>query len=487
LFEYLDKVRQKSKGDVYSTVNGTLISNPHRTDFPYFLLQNRVKKTSKFLSFFFNTFKFYSRNVTYFISFLHAFLCYKFWFKKVDNDISRNYFVLDIFVNVDKVCIQNSFNETYLSELYPVLNESKVNYVFLPRLQNVSLNPIKAHKQLKLFFEIINKDCHEFIFEFGLISIADIFRLIWMVLCYPFKTLNLIEKENSNMDVIFNCHLIKDISKVGFDVFSRYILGRNISRMKNITKIYSWSEFQDIERSFNLGIRETGTISVIACQFFVNFPNLFHSFILEVDEIKGCAPHKVLVNGSHYLRAAKNVIYELGVSLRYSDIFKYVPKSRGDSILVLGSYHVEETRNLLRVARVIERYFFKGHPSIDNKKFRRELKRNTVYTDTSIYDLFDCTDTVIGSASGTLAEAVACGITVIIVARVDELIINPLVDVGKGKIWDIVFTREELIDRYHDLKNYRDNNPEEIKSFAAWYKNNFFIEPTKRNIMKVFS
>ena len=487
LFQYLDKVKQKAKGDIYSTVNATLISHPYRTDFPKFFLQNRVEKTNKLHLFFSSSVKFYARNMAYFFSYLHAFICYKLWFKKVNTRISVNDLVLDIFANVDRVCIDNKFNEPYFSDLYPVLNEAKKKYVFLPRVNSISLNPIKAHKQLRTFFKIINEDSNDFLFEFSLISIADFFRLIWLVLCYPFKTMNLIEEEKSDMDIIFNSHVIKDISNVGFDAFSRYILGRNLGRIKNITKIYSWSEFQDIERSFNLGIRETGTISITACQFFVNYPNFFHSYISEVDEIKRCAPHKVLVNGRQYLRVCKNVSYELGVSLRYLNVFRYSPKTQGDSILVLGSYHIEETQNLLKVAEVVGEYLFKGHPAVDNTKFRSELKSNKIITKTSIYDLFHCSHTVISAGSGTAAEAVACGVTVIIVARVDELIINPLVDFGKGKIWDIVFTEDELIDRYHALKHFRDNNPEEIKSIATWYKHNFFIEPTKTNIIKVFA
>jgi hypothetical protein len=39
---------------------------------------------------------------------------------------------------------------------------------------------------------------------------------------------------------------------------------------------------------------------------------------------------------------------------------------------------------------------------------------------------------------------------------------------------------------YQDLIKYRKNNINEIQEIANWYKNNFFIEPTEKNIVKAF-
>ena len=77
-------------------------------------------------------------------------------------------------------------------------------------------------------------------------------------------------------------------------------------------------------------------------------------------------------------------------------------------------------------------------------------------------------------------------ISVIIIASSDILVVNPLVDYGKGKIWDIVYNEEELMEKFNILLEYRKNNPEEINSISNWYKDNFFIEPTEINISKAF-
>ena len=69
---------------------------------------------------------------------------------------------------------------------------------------------------------------------------------------------------------------------------------------------------------------------------------------------------------------------------------------------------------------------------------------NMKITNRNVYDLFPTTALVIGSASGSLAEAIACGVSVLVVGREDELLTNPLVDMGKGKMWDIAVNTFEV-------------------------------------------
>ena len=88
--------------------------------------------------------------------------------------------------------------------------------------------------------------------------------------------------------------------------------------------------------------------------------------------------------------------------------------------------------------------------------------------------------------SGTALEAVACGISVIIISSSNSLTVNPLVNFGYGKIWDIVFDGTELNGKVNALLEYKKNNPDEIYSISKWYKDNFFIEPTESNICNAF-
>lgn len=487
LLGYIAKIRKAADIDFYANINATLICNPSVTEFPRFFFLGSVYKPSKIKLFLLSCVKFYARSLIYLLSFFYGFLIHKYCFKKLIDSVELSDVVLDLFVDVDKVDVECAFNDTYFSALYPVLDEEKKGCVFLPRLRNVSLNPLKSFRQLRSFYHVINNNNRNFIFEYDLLSVTDFFRLFWMMGCYPFKTLNFIQKEASQIDTLFNYHLMKDIPKVGLAVFSRYIFGKNLQRIRNLTHVYSWSEFQDIERSFNFAIREIGNIEVTACQFLVVSPNLFHLQVREIDVFTRCAPHKVLVNGPQALMRCLGVEYDVGVSLRYHNVFKVLPKADGISTLVLGSYDILATKNSLKKLTFVDKYLFKGHPAISDSIFTKELGKAGIITNENIYDLFPQSEIIITSAGGTSVEAVACGLSVIVIGSADDLMNNTLVEYGKGQIWDFVVTEMDLKDAYQNLLKYRLEQFEKIEVISSWYRNNFFIEPTKRNISKIFS
>jgi hypothetical protein len=485
IYDYINTIKQQKKIDVYTVVNTTVIANPYISNFPKELIFNKHKKVSKLKLFVVSVIKFYAFHFVHFIFFIRTFFYYRFLYKKPKYEIVKNALVIDVYFLVDRIIKDEKLHEGDFSSLYGLLKKKNIDFVFLPRLNGLSTNPLKAHQQLKYFFKIINEDHNNFLFEFELLSFKDFFYLIWLILCYPFKTLKLIVKEESQDDKIFNINLLKDISNQSIYSFSRYIFGRNISKIRNINKIYSWSEFQNLERSFNYAIRKNSNIKIIACQFYINYPAYLNTVVQDIDELLGYAPHQVLVNGKEYL-VDNNIDYQLGVSLRYNKVFKYQKGCNGSSTIVLGSYFIDETNNLLRVIQGLDNVVFKGHPAIHISTIRAYLLKGIQTTNEDIYDLFPNAGIVVGAASGSLLEAVVCGASVIVVAQKDELITNPLVDFGKGKIWDIVFSKAELKIKYRELLVFRENNPDEINIIADWYKDNFFVEPTVENISKVF-
>ena len=356
------------------------------------------------------------------------------------------------------------------------------SYVYIPRLYGVNKNPFKLIK----FFKIINQDDRRFLFEFELISLKDFIHILYMTAIYPFKTLRLIQKEKKNEDILFNNELIKDIGNLSFDAFSRYIFGENIARLSNINKIYSWSEFQVIERSFNYGIKTLNSkIKLYGCQFYLNYETYFNSYVDEIDFKQRTSYDEVLVNGLYYLQEKDFVKYKNGVSLRYKNIFEFDDIIEYKNILLLGSYIESDTKYMLKIVSSFNRILFKNHPAVSINKFGN-LNSNIVVVNDNIYKLFENTSIVIGTASGTSLEAVACGVSVIIIASQDNLTANPLLKYGQAKIWDIAFTKDDVKRLYNNLIKYRQNNIDEIKSIASWYKDNLFIEPTEENIVNAF-
>ena len=140
---------------------------------------------------------------------------------------------------------------------------------------------------------------------------------------------------------------------------------------------------------------------------------------------------------------------------------------------------------MLKSVASFDNVLFKNHPAIDISKYGK-LNDNITIVNDNIYELFNNTSLVIGTASGTSVEAVACGVSVIIIASQDNLTANPLVDYGKGKIWDIAFSKGDIKELYNNLVEYRENNIGEIQEIASWYKDNFFIKPTEENIVRAF-
>ena len=93
---------------------------------------------------------------------------------------------------------------------------------------------------------------------------------------------------------------------------------------------------------------------------------------------------------------------------------------------------------------------------------------------------------IIGGASGSLAEAIACGVSVLVIANENELLTNPLAEVGKGKMWDIAYNKTDILVKSAKLQNCRIEHKDEITEITSWYRRHFFVEPTKENIKQTF-
>ncbi|OYZ34000.1 MAG: hypothetical protein B7Y30_08360, partial [Campylobacterales bacterium 16-40-21] len=314
----------------------------------------------------------------------------------------------------------------------------------------------------------------------------DFIELFVLITLYPFKTLRLLQNENIISDKIFNQALIEDIKNSSFDSFTRYIFGKKIADLDSVERIYSWSEFQVIERSFNFGIRKNNErIKIIACQFYLNYEIYFNAYADDLDYEMLSAPHQVLVNGKYYLQHKEKISYRTGVSLRYKDIFEFQEIKKEINIILLGSYIEQETKNMLENMTYFDNIIFKNHPAVDITKFGK-LPKNITVSDENIYTLFENAKLIIGTASGTLVEAVACGVSVIVIASKENLTANPLVKYGQGQIWDIAFEANDIERIFTQLIAYRENNRQKIQTIRKYYKDNFFIPLTDENIRNTF-
>jgi len=477
---YLNSIKKNSQKDIYNIINPTLIKNPYSSEFPKNFFMSKQTTNNKKILFFKVCFKYYLKNFYLFMTYLISSILYKIYYKKTR--VNKLVKIIDVFGLVDNTNKNNKFEENYLKAAYEVLDKYDTKYTILIRPYGVSKNPFK----LKQFFNILNKDKRDLLLEYELLNFKDFLELLFLIVVYPFKLLRLIQNEDQDIDKLFNYSLVEDIKHLSFDSLTRYLLGKNLAKIQTISQIYSWSEFQVIERSFNYAIRDKNkNIELIALQFYLNYEIYFNSYVDDLDYDMLSSPHKVMVNGKYNILKRKKVKYNLGVSLRYKEIFTFAGIKKEKNILILGSYIEADTKYMLNSVKNFENIIFKNHPSVNISQYTSFLKNMRVSNE-NIYTLFKEAKLVIGTASGSSVEAVACGLSVIIIASQNNLTANPLVEEGKGKIWDIAFTENEINTLYNKLMDFRKNNKEEIEKISQWYKDNFFVEPTEKNIIKIF-
>ena len=477
---YIDTIKKNAKSNLNTIINPTLIKNTYASSFPKNYFLNTLNNHNKFFLFIKKIINFSFKNILFLLSYFISYVLYKLYFKKQRKN--RLEIIIDVNGLVDKTNQDNSFNENYLTGIYEVFEKYNTQYAILVRPYPVGKNPFK----LKKFFTIMNNDKRDFIFEYEFLKLFDFVRLLFMIIVYPFRVLNLMQKESSDIDKIFNNSLIEDIKYFNFISLTRYILGENLSKIVSIKKIYSWCEFQVIERSFNYAIKKKcNHIKLIGLQVYINYETFFNTYVDDTDFNMLSSPDKIIVNGKYYIRDLKKIIYETGVSLRYKSLFNFKGIIREKSILLLGSYVISDTKYLLNSVKKFDDIVFKNHPAINIKRLGN-LPENIKISNEDVYKLLEDTKLVITTASGTAIEAVSCGVSVIIVSSQDNLTANPLIKKGQGKIWVIAFSANEISDIYKKLIHYRNHNQAQIVEIANWYKDNFFVEPMEKNIAKMF-
>ena len=98
-------------------------------------------------------------------------------------------------------------------------------------------------------------------------------------------------------------------------------------------------------------------------------------------------PHITLMNGKYNYSDSSKHNFQNGVSLRYKNIFNYSYSNDGDeSPLVLLSYDIKESQNVLKTVRHIEPLKIKLHPVTNENQFNFYNKSNWDVTYDNLYD-----------------------------------------------------------------------------------------------------
>lgn len=483
--EFVESIQKNFKPSIYLALNPTFIKNPYLSNFPKrFFFEDFDHKWS-FLSLIANIMYVWMKNT---VSLAINFALFCLFKLKISRkiDFSETELIIDTFLRIDLLPTKLTYADNlYFPGLFEKMEAERIKFCFLPRLINQNHNCRNPFHLISLIKKLNDFPDFKMLLEFDLLKTSDYLEMLWMILITPISPVSYLQKENSKEKSLFNACLIDDIRNFDFESIKRYFVARRAGKAPKLSAVMSWCENQSIDRAFNYGIRESGFAGkIIGCQLFLNYLSYLNSEPSDLDHQQKNAPDVVVVNGKAYLKKLERIKYELGESLRYKKIFSTHldhEKLETKGVVILSSYIQEDTKHMIKIASILqENILLKLHPTQSPDMFRNYLSPNCSFTESSIYELFKDNSIFISTASGSAMEAVACGKSVIIAGKPGELVACPLIDKGRGEIWDIVFSENELKPVFNKLRNQRNNNPKRISELASWYRENFFVQSNER-------
>ena len=479
---YIDPIKKRAYEKVYMLSHPVLNKSPYTSDFHQNLFVNKLLKKASRISRLKSWVIYYIKNIILFTIFILQAILYKIFYRRKIS-VGEKVIMIDSFLLMDRVLKEKQYKELYFQNIEEVFVEKGFQTIFIPRMYGHTKKLTAVGK----LFQLLQKDKRKFIFEYALLGFMDYLKIAWFVLAYPFFHFSVWQKDSSKEDRAFNNALVESLGRTGFSAYVRYLFGKNLVVKHNHIKVFSWCEFQNMEKNFYKAVNESEKdIVVNGCQFLIQYKMYQSMFIDQVDKELGITPTNVLTNGKYYSDQANQ---KDGVSLRYKGLFEFDQSKRDPKqSVVLLSYEVKQSREMLEKLQGIDsKLLIKIHPATSEDAYMDLIKPEWKFVRMSVYQiLYQAEMVFVAPMSGTALESVALGIPVIIVADEDRYVTNPLCEVGKNQIWDIVFSKDKLLFVYNELLNYSHNNSTEVSKLAKWYKDNFFIEPTREQIIKVF-
>jgi hypothetical protein len=480
---YINSINSKilgTKDDIYYIANDTLTRNSFATK----ILSSKEDIPNTTLWFMIISFiKYYLKAFLLFFIFIAKSVIYKIVRKKskIDNQI-----LIDTYFVVDKVANSQSYKDSYFIGIDTLLKKSEYTYLVKSFYGSV-LNLKKFYRVIK----VLNRSERNIISEFDFINILDMFKILIFILLYPFK-IKKVFSQNRGVKSVFDYSLIESLNGSDFKSYIRYITGKNIASQYSFKKIISWCEYQNIDKAFYKAVNESGkNITIYGCQFLVPYNSWLNFFIPKSEKSFNLTPTTVLTNGKYYLDFIE-LDKRVGVSLRYKHIFnKQNSFVKEEYILLLGSFIKSDTLRLIEFAKsssLNANIILRLHPTQDFDMYKDEVDSSWILSKDSTLneDIAKSFMIITNDATGTSLETVCSEKSTIVVANRDKFYSIPLVEYGKGKIWDIAFNKNDIEKLYNTLLKYREENMDEIKEIASWYRDNFFVEPNEENIVKAF-
>ncbi|MCL1939235.1 MAG: hypothetical protein FWG04_01055 [Desulfovibrionaceae bacterium] len=406
--------------------------------------------------------------------------------------------LIDSFALLPEIARQGVYTERYLPGLAEEAAAQGYAVVRFHRLYG-SRNPVLLWRACR----VLAGD----LLEAHLFTLSDWLRLVRHCLVYPFSLYRLIRSlagfghgtpeaaiREALLDSAGQCVLIGEARRI-----AAYRLGLLLAGQSGSVRIFSWYENQTLNKALQRGLAQaestTGKhVPVTGAQLFLWPASLLNNHPDDGEAALGLAPDTVLVNGPYFLPEASRQAYAVGPSLRYGHLFAGIPSENktGAPLLVLLSYHPEETRRVLALALPLALakkgpgVVYRFHPATRPEDFADKLPPHPVLSSGPLMDALLSAGAVLGAGSGSLAEAAALGIPVLSATGEPDTPhegLNYLPDYGRGVLWERVAEPGEVPGALALLAAASGERQEQ----ARVLRDMLFCEPTPESIRQAFA
>lgn len=399
----------------------------------------------------------------------------------------RERIFIDVYFLVEQMARLGRFEDHFLPGLAEELSRRGFVHLYAPSLYGLRPRALVAALRAAAGQGV------PAIFEFHLLRWSDYLRLLLFVPAYAAKVLTLAWRQDSSTfeGAYLRDRLLRSLAVSPLDCHARYLFGRRLGRLAGDIRLIGWYENQALHKCFYLGLRRGARRVVIhGAQLFVWAPSLLNIHPDPAEVPLGLVPDKVVVNGPLYLDEESPVPQAVGPALRYRRVFEPAATPSGARRpLWLLPYDPGKTRRLLHLLRELpaaaQDAYIKFHPSTRSQGFRDLLPRTSRVVDGDLHDILPAISVVIGVESGGLAESLARSVPVV-VPDVDGCDNNPLVALGRGRIWDTAATPDELLERLERLAPVVASRQPEVQALFAAYRDLYFTDPTARVMGEAF-
>lgn len=394
---------------------------------------------------------------------------------------------LDSYLLVKNALEGKGLVESYFPGLVEFLNVKNYNCIILPRLYGSH-----SLKEIYQLFRVFKNSKATIITEFQLLDYQDYFRLIIYLIVYPVKMLEFYFKiiQTHPDNGFLKYYFWLDMNGSNFYGAVRYLYAEKLAKIfREGDRIVQWFENQPYEKCLNRALNSsTKNIRIFGCQLFLYPQELFNAYI-DPNELELHKPGKILVNGEFYLEKSGSG-NAVGPSLRYKKLFEtVVHRNLTTARLILLSYFDNANQSIIKLINSLNQsgvHLVKLHPSASESQLKDLINFDYSLALEDIYSLFNNVSIVVGAASGSLIEAIACGIPAIIVSENGGTEYNYLPDFCKGVLWDVAFDKNSFLIVEEVLASkVRTNDPLRLNMIQR-VRSELFTEPTEERILEAF-